>query len=80
MRAEETVQEGGTVHIRVETDINQIQLIVPGVGPVLVRVVGGRAEYTLPPSVCGGSRIIVSDMQFPNPSSIGIDVVGGSSR
>lgn len=75
-----TVMEGGNLLIRASSDVRQIQLLVPSVGRVVLPVVGGRAEYQLPPSVRGGTRIVVSDMKHPNASSIGIDVVGGSSR
>ncbi len=80
IHAEPTVREGGTIQLRVDGDVSQLTLVVPGVGVVKLGVVQGRAEYTLPPQVHGGGRIIVSDMQVPDPSSIGIDVIGAQSR
>lgn len=80
IQAESTVQEGGTIHVRVNSDVTELLLVVPSVGAVRVPVVNRRAEYTLPPTVPGGSRVIISDVTVPHPSSVGVDVVGGSSR
>ncbi len=80
MQAEATVPEGGTIHIRCNSDATTLQLLVPGVGCLLLPVVGGRIEYTLPPQVRAGHRIIVSDLRTPAPSNASVEVVGGSSR
>lgn len=80
IQTDSTVQEGGTIHVRVDSDVKELLLVVPSVGAVRVPVVNRRAEYTLPPTVPGGGRIIISDLKVPFPSSVGVDVVGGTSR
>jgi hypothetical protein len=80
IRADATVQEGGTIQFRCDANVHELLLVVPGVGTRRVRVAGGRAEFTLPPQVRGGSTILAADGVLPNPSSISISVVGGSSR
>lgn len=77
MNAAPSVREGGSIHFTVEGDVQQLQLLVPGVGAVYVRVVRGRAEYQLPPQVPGGSTIVVNDGVYPHPTGMNIDVVGG---
>lgn len=80
IEADPTVPEGGTIEFRVDGDVDHLRLIVPGVPPVRIKVTNGRAEYTLPPHVRGGSVIIVSDGKLPNPSGTSITVTGGSNR
>lgn len=80
VRTDATVQEGGTIQVRVDGETAELLFVVPSVGAIRVPVVRGRAEYTLPPSVRGGTRVIISDLRVPDPSSVGVDVVGGSSR
>ncbi|MFO1051987.1 MAG: hypothetical protein U1F36_07215 [Planctomycetota bacterium] len=76
MRAPPSVQEGGRIEIDVQSGASHVLLIVPGVGRVKVGVVGGVAEYQLPPGVRGGVIIFISDMKLPNPSATTVQVVG----
>jgi hypothetical protein len=73
---EPTVVEGGTIMVHVEGEATSISLAIPGVGRVDVQVQNGVAEYTLPASVPGGTRIIITDNDLPEPSTAGVTVVG----
>ncbi|MBI5850632.1 MAG: hypothetical protein HZB39_06265 [Planctomycetes bacterium] len=78
IHSESSVREGGTIHVRVNSGAKEIHVIVPGLGPVTVPVTSGRAEYTLPPSVPAGTLILISDLLVPDPSTIDVEVVGGT--
>jgi hypothetical protein len=80
IQTDPTVSEGGTIHMRVDGGPEYLTLIVPGLAPVRVRVVRGRAEYQVPPHVRGGSHIFITDDLFPNPTGTSVLVVGGNSR
>ena len=80
IRTASTVAEGGTIVVEVSENVAEVHFVVPGQGSVVVQVVNGRAEYHLPPSVRGGSSILVTDGLIPNPTVKRVRVIGGLSR
>ena len=78
-RVDPTVEEGGTIVVQAPKYLEFVYVFVPGRGSLAIPVVAGRAEYTLPPEVLGGTLIVVSDGQIPNPKSVTVTVVGGES-
>lgn len=80
LRADPTVPEGGVIVVDTASDVDEVVFKPDGHPATRVRVVNGRAEYRVPPGVRGGTEITVSDMRIPNPSSIGVQVLGGQSR
>lgn len=72
-----TVPEGGTVQVEVRTGARELRIYIPsGQLAFRVPVVNGLAEFQVPPSVRGGSSVLVTDMGHPEPASILIVVVG----
>lgn len=80
IRTDPTVPEGGVIVVDVAEGVGEVHIVVPGEGSVVVPVVQGRAEYQLPPSVRGGSSVLVTDGLVPNPTVTRVRVVGGQSR
>lgn len=80
IRTEPTVIEGGTIVVHVAEGVHEVHFAIPGGGSQTIRVEGGRAEFRVPPTVSGGSTIIVTDGLIPNPSSTTVTVVGGQNR
>lgn len=80
LRTDPTVMEGGTIVVDVPDGVNEVHFVIPGRGSTSVAVVEGRAEFPLPPSVAGGTTVLVTDGLYPNPNSTRVQVVGGQSR
>ncbi|MGE0144231.1 MAG: hypothetical protein AB7I19_19490 [Planctomycetota bacterium] len=76
IRVPPQVQEGGVLEIEVGSGVREVWVGIPGRKTYRVPVIGGRAEFRLPPSAPGGTRLLVSDMKVPNPSNATVDVVG----
>lgn len=77
VQAPSTVVEGGTITIRVRSEVDHVIVLVAGRSSTRVPVVNGRAEYPLPPDVLGGTVVSITDGRIPNPSSTDVLVVGG---
>lgn len=77
VQAPSTVTEGGSITIRVTSNVDHVTVLITGQSSTRVPVVNGRAEYQLPPSVRGGTVISITDGRLPNPSSADVLVVGG---
>ena len=80
LRADPTVIEGGVIVVETASDVDELVFRPDGHPATRVPVIDGRAEYQVPPGVRGGTEITVSDMRIPNPTSIGVEVLGGQSR
>lgn len=77
VQAPPTVTEGGTIDIRVTSEVDQVTVLLPGGVTTRVPVVNGRAEFRVPPGVRGGTVISITDGRVPNPSTTDVQVVGG---
>jgi hypothetical protein len=75
-----SVIEGGTIVVTVGEQVGTVYFYAPGHPVVSAPVVGGRAEYHLPPSVRGGSIVYVSDKRVPAPTTKQVEVIGGQNR
>ncbi|MCC6784223.1 MAG: hypothetical protein IT457_15380 [Planctomycetes bacterium] len=82
LRGPGTVAEGGNVRVEVMNGARSVQLVFLGQSAHnrRVPVIDGIVEFRVPPGVSGGSRILVSDFQFPTPSTIEVVVTGGSNQ
>lgn len=78
LRGPASVPEGGNVRIEVPEGVRSLQMSILGHGGRRLAVVGGVAEFRVPPGVAGGTRILVTDGRLPNPGTIEIVVVGSS--
>jgi hypothetical protein len=76
LHTDPTVQEGGVIVVHAGAGVDEVTFKPAGEAATRVRVVNGRAEYRLPPNVRGGATVLISDMQFPNPTSTEVLVVG----
>jgi hypothetical protein len=79
-RTPPSVIEGGTIEIEAGVGVTTLDIAIPGRGRRRVRVVGGRAEFRVPPDVPAGTPIFVDDGKLPNPHTTTVWVVGGQSR
>lgn len=70
------VQEGGVIEAEVGSGTKELSVFIPGHGLRRYRARNGRIEIPLPPGVRGGTRIFISDENYPNPHATTVTVVG----
>lgn len=75
IRVPPRVVEGGVLEIEVGSRVGEVVISTGRHGKFRVPVRSGRAEFRVPPHIPGGTILVVSDLEFPEPSIKAVEVV-----